>query len=219
MIGRRPEPDRANFVTYAVGMVFSPFKSMKRLLGETHPIRLAAGAVVFVGVLYVLTSAVMALVGAIPLASVLILIPPENYYFWQMVLVLPCVLLAWILVSGLIQILGRHARGRPAFEKTAAASGIALAASLFVAWFPAAFVAFFLALGMSQQELVDLLSQPGVWQSFYVALYVLAAAAAVVLLTLAAWQGRAKKTGRFRVVVAGGLAAAVAVGLFVLFVR
>jgi hypothetical protein len=208
-----------NFLSYAVGTAFFPFKSMKRLLGEPRPIRAAAGAVVFVGVLYVLTSAVMALAGAVPLAPVFVLIPAENYYFWQMILILPGMLLAWGLVSGLDQILGRRARGRPAFEKTASAVGIALAASLFVAWFPAAFVAFFLALGMSQQELVDLLSQPGGWQTFYVSLYVLAAVAAAVLLTLAVGQGRPKKAGRIRVVLAGGFVAVVLAGMFVLFVR
>jgi hypothetical protein len=209
-----------SFAYYAVAAAVSPVKALKRLAAEPRPVRAAARAVGFVGLLYILASAVMALAGAVPLATVFILVPPENYYFWQIFFILPWVLLVWILVSGLIHILGKRERARPAFERTAASAGVALAASLFVAWVPEALAALFLALGMGQRELVDILSAPGGWQVIYVSLYILAVAVAMVLLTLAAGQGHQKKKGaRLRAALIGGLAAAVVAGAFVLFVR
>ena len=68
-----------SFAYYAVAAAVSPVKALKRLAAEPRPVRAAARAVGFVGLLYVLTSAVMALAGAVPLATVLILVPPENY--------------------------------------------------------------------------------------------------------------------------------------------
>jgi hypothetical protein len=207
------------FVYYAFAPAVSPVKALKRLSAEPRPLREAARAVGFVGLLYVLSSVVMALAGAVPMATALILIPPENYYFWQMFFIFPWVLLVWVLVSGLIHILGKRERARPAFERTAAAAGVALAGSLFVAWIPAALAALFLALGMGQQELVDTLSESGVWQVIYIGLYIFAAASAAVRLVLAAEPGRHKKAGRLRTMLIGGLAAAVLAGAFILFVR
>jgi len=207
------------FAFYAVAPAVFPFRAFKRLAAEPRPLRAAGRAVGFVGLLYFLTSAVMAMVGAVPMATVLLLIRPENYYFWQMFFILPWVLLVWVLVSGLIHILEKRERARPAFERTAAAAGVALAASLFVAWVPSCLAAFLLTLGMSQQELVDVLSSPGGAQVLYVGLYLIAAVESVWLFVLAAEHGHHAKAGRPRQVLIGGLAAAVLAGAFVLFVR
>ena len=207
------------FAYYIVAPAAYPVRALKRLAAEPRPIRAAARAIGFVGFLYVLTSVVMALGGAVPMAPVLLLIPPENYYFWQMFFILPWVLLVWVLISGLIHLLGKRERARPAFERTAAAAGVAMAASLFVAWVPACLAAVFLALGMSQQELVDILSAPGGPQVIYIGLHIMAAAEAAVLLVLAAGHGHHQRAGRLRQALIGGLAAAVLAGAFVLFVR
>jgi hypothetical protein len=144
---------------------------------------------------------------------------PENYYFWQMILVIPYALLAWILAAGLIRLLGKQTHRGPAFEKTASLAGIAVAASLFVAWIPMALFAGLMAFGMGQEELADLLSRPGGWQAFYILMHLMAGFAAVVLLSLAAGQGHIRKKGWLKPVVSGVLAAAVVAGTFVLFVR
>lgn len=207
------------FAYYAVVTAYSPVKAMNRLLTEPQPIRPAAQAVGFVGALYALTSAALAMVGAVPLAPVFIQVRPENYYFWQMIFVIPYALLAWVLAAGLIRLVGRREQGGPAFEETASLAGIALAASLFIAWIPMALTTLFMVVGMSQEELVDVLSRPGGWQVFYVLLHLAAAAAAVVLLTLAAGEGHVPRTGCVRVWLAGILAAVVLSGTFMLFIR
>ncbi len=191
------------FFYYAVAPAVLPVKTMKQLLAEPRPVRAAGVAVGFVGLLYALTSAVMALAGAVPLATALLPIPPENYYFWQTLFVLPWTALAGALAYGALRLAagGRKEKDGPAAVRTAAAAGAALAGSLFVAWVPAALTALFLALGMGQQELVDILSEPGGAQVVYLGLYALAAAAAVVLFVLAARQGKAKNATRLKTTV------------------
>jgi hypothetical protein len=208
-----------NFAYYAVGTAFFPLRAMKRFLEEPRPLETAVQAVGFVGLLYAVTSLVLALVGAVPMAPVLIGIKPENYYFWQMLFAVPCVFLAWALAAGVIYLFEKRGEAGLPFLKAAPLPGIAAAAALFVAWIPMAFGAFFMLIGMNQQELVDLLSRPGAWQVFDFALYVMAGAAGAVLLSLAAAHGRLQKAGLLRPIMAGLLAAVVLAAVFMLFVR
>jgi hypothetical protein len=204
---------------YAAGPAFFPRRAMARFGCEPRPLRMAAGAVGFVGALYVVTSLVLALAGSVPLVTAVLPIPPENYFFWQTFFAFPFVVLGWAAAAGLLHLLGRRGRGRKALLKTAAPAGVAAAAAMFMAWLPMALAAFLLVSGMGQEELVDLLSPPGPWQVFDIGLYVLAAAAAAVLLTLAAGYGKLKGSGRTRAALHGALAAAVLSGLYAIFIR
>jgi len=207
------------FAYYAVAPAFFPRQAMARLLGERRPLREAAGAVGLVGALYALTSVVLAMAGAVPLVSSVLPLSPENYYFWQTFFAVPFAFLGWGAAAGMLHLLDRRQRGRVALKKTAALAGPAVAAALFVAWLPMALAAFLMVLGMNQEELVGLLSEPGAWQVFDFALYVLGAAAGAVLLTLAAAHGRFKKARRARTILIGGVATAVLAGVFAVFIR
>ena len=208
-----------SFAFYAAGTAYAPLKSMQRLLAEPRPLLASARAVGFVGVLYALTSIVLALMGAVPLAPVFIGLRPENYYVWQMIFVIPCILLAWGLATAVILGPRKRWRGRAAVEKTLALTGVALAGSLFIAWVPTAIETVFMVIGMGQVELVELLSRPGGWQVLYVGLYILAGMAAAVLLTLAAGQGCLPKAGPGRTGAAGIAAAVLAALVFTVFIR
>jgi len=208
-----------NFIYYAAGAAFFPLRAMRRFLEEPLPLMTAARAVGFVAVLYALTSLVLALAGAVPMAPVLIGIRPENYYFWQVFFAVPCVVMAWALAAGVIHLFEKRGEASWPFLKVAPLAGIAVAAALFVAWIPMAFATFFMLIGMSQRELVDLLSQPGAWQVFDFVLYVTAGAAGAVLLSLAAAHGHLQKAGLWRPLTAGVLAAVVLAATFMLFVR
>lgn len=208
-----------SFVFYVAGTAYAPLKSMQRLLGEPRPLLASARAVGFVGLLYALTSIVLALLGAVPLAPVFIGLRPENYYVWQMIFVIPCILLAWGLATAVVLGPRKRGRDRAAVEKTLALIGVALAGSLFVAWVPTAFEALFMVIGMGQMEWVELLSRPGAWQVLYTGLYILAGMAAAVLLTLAAGQGCLPKAGRGKTGAVGLAAATVAAAVFMLFIR
>jgi hypothetical protein len=195
----------------------SPARAMKRLLEEPRPARRAAQAVLAVGILYALSSVALAGAGAVPLAPALLRLRAENYYFWQTFLVIPVILLAWVLVSGVIRLLLRKEPGCAPFDRTAALTGVALAASLFVAWIPSGLTAVLMVMGMGQEELADMLSQPGLWQTLYLACYFLAAFGAAALLVLVARLSQRNVKGRNTAV--GIAAAALLAGLFVVFIR
>ncbi|MCK7482347.1 MAG: hypothetical protein M0C28_38400 [Candidatus Moduliflexus flocculans] len=57
---------------------------------------------------------------------------------------------------------------------------------LLVAWVPAFVQAAFMVLGMGQEEWVGILSEPGLWQTAYIAFFAAAAVLAVRDLILAA---------------------------------
>jgi hypothetical protein len=197
--------------------IFKPGKTMRGLLKVKHPARRAILAVGGVGFLYIITSAALAVAGAAPTAPVFFGMDVDNYYFWQMIFVLPLILAAWLVSAGVIRILDRREKDRPGFGGTAALAGVALSSALFLAWIPSAVEAAFLALGMGQGEWVDLFSNPGPWQTAYLVFYAIAAALVLRNFLFAARILR-KKPGA-GAIIAGIAAAAVAVGVFIAFIR
>jgi hypothetical protein len=190
---------------------------MRGLLNMKHPARRAILGVGGVGFLYILTSAVLAVAGAVPTAPVFFGMDVDNYYFWQMIFVLPVILAAWLVTAGVIRILDGREKDRPGFGGTAALAWAALSSALFLAWVPSGVEAAFMAFGMGQGEWVGLLSNPGPWQTAYLVFYAVAAAMAFRNFMLAARLLR-KKSGP-GAVVAGLAAAAVAAGAYVAFIR
>ncbi|MBE3109468.1 MAG: hypothetical protein IMZ46_02980 [Acidobacteria bacterium] len=197
--------------------IFKPGKTMRELLKMKHPARRAILAVGGVGFLYVITSAILAVTGAVPTAPVFFGRDVDNYYFWQMIFVLPMILAGWLVAAGVIRVLERREKDRPGFCGTAALAGVALSSSLFLAWIPSAVEAAFMAFGMGQGEWVGLFSNSGPGQTAYLVFYAAAAALALRNFTLAARLLR-KKSG-LGAVMAGLAAAALAIGAFVAFMR
>ena len=180
-----------------------------------HPLRRAALRLAAVAALYAAASAVLAVAGAVPAAPVLGGMDIDNYYAWQILFVGPLVLSAWVLASGILLALGKKGARRSAvLVETARAWGGALA----VAWVPLAVQAAFMALGMGQREWVDILSEPGLWQTAYLLVLAAAGASAVVRLVLAA-RATVHKKSWTAAVLTGLAAAAPAVGAYVLFIR
>ena len=197
--------------------ILKPGKTMRGLLKMQHPARLALLAVGGVGFLYILTSAVLAVAGAVPMAPVFFGIDGDNYYFWQMIFVLPMILAAWFVSTAVIRILDGREKDRPGFGGMAALAGVALSSALFLAWIPSAVEAAFMAFGMGQGEWVDLFSDPGPWQTAYLAVY--AAAAALVFRNFILAARILRKRSWLAALLAGIFAAAVVITGFVVFVR
>jgi hypothetical protein len=197
--------------------IFKPGKPMRGLLKMQHPARRALLAVGGVGVLYLITSAILGFAGAAPTAPVFFGMDVDNYYFWQMIFVLPMILATWLVAAVVIRVLERREKDGPGFGGTAALAGVALSASLFLAWIPSAVEAAFMAFGMGQGEWVSLLSNPGPWQTAYLVFYAAAAALALRNFMLGA-QILQRKSG-LGAVLAGLSAAAVAIGAFIAFIR
>jgi hypothetical protein len=189
-------------------------KAKHRVFKERHPLRRAALYLGLAGLAYALTSVVLAIVGAVPTAPVVAGIDVDNYYAWQILFILPLVFAVWILASGVLLALGTRGCHR---SDVLVRSSRAWGAPLLLAWVPSAIKAAFAALGMGQREWVDILSEPGIWQTLYLAIYAAAGAWAVSIFVLAARTIHKKS---WPAAISTGLAAsAVAIGIYILFVR
>jgi hypothetical protein len=189
-------------------------KARYRAFTKRHPMRRAALGLGLAGLVYALTSALLALAGAVPVVPVIAGLDVDNYYVWQMIFILPLVFAVWILSSGVLLALGT--RGVHRSDVLAKASR-AWSGPLLLAWVPSAVEAVFAALGMGQAEWVDILSEPGIWQTLYLAFY--AAAAAWAVLRFVRTARSIHKRSWPAAIMTGLAAAAVAIGAYALFVR
>lgn len=182
--------------------------------GGKRPVRAAAAILAGVGVLYVLSSAVLGASGAVPTAPVFFGLDADNYYFWQMIFILPLIFAVWGLAAGVLL-----AFGRKDFDRRTVLTDAAMtwAAALLFAWVPSAVQAVFMALGMGQEEWVGILSEPGLWQTAYLGFYLVAAFYGTWDLVRAARIVNAKSWPA--AVLRGLAAAAAAIMAFVAFVR
>jgi hypothetical protein len=194
--------------------LFKKTKVRHPFLTGKHPVRRAAALLAGVSVLYIVTSAVLAAAGAVPTAPVLFGLDVDNYYFWQMVFVLPLVFAVWVLASGVLIALGKKGCARSAVQTEAA---LAWGVPLFIAWIPSAVQAAFMALGMGQEEWVGILSEPGIWQAVYLGFFLYAGVWAVGDFI---WAARnVHKRSWPAAVLTGAAAAVVAAGAYIAFIR
>lgn len=197
--------------------IFKPGKTMRGLLQMKHPARRALLAIGAVGFLYIVTSGVLAVAGAAPTAPIFFGMDVGNYYFWQMIFVLPLILAVSLLSAGVLFLPGKRKSGGPDFGGTMALAAVILSALLVVVWVPTAVYAVFMALGMGQGEWVTILSVRGPWQTAFLFWYAGAAIRAVHDFVLAARLVR-NRSG-VDALLAGAGAAAVAIGAYVAFIR
>ena len=197
--------------------LIAPDRVLRRSAEAPKSVPRTALAVIAAGFLYALTSLALGASGAVPLWPVMDGLEADNYYFWQMVFVVPGVILAWLLVAGLLHRTRKGGAEGGGFARTLSVSGPALGGPLLVAWLPTAVQAAFMLLGMRQWEWVDILSEPGPWQTLYLAGYGLAALLAVRLF-VAASMILAGRRGP-AVLLRGVLAAAFVTAAFLAWVR
>jgi len=185
------------FFRYLFGTIFLPRRAFGRLMADPQPMRRGVQAVLLTGFLHVLTSAVLAVTGAVPMAPVFLPLGLENYHFWQMLFVLPSLILIWVFISVLVHVLGRGGQKGGSLRKTLGVFGFSLAIPFLFLWVPQLVIAVFYGLGMGQQEMVDILSEPGPAQAVFLAihglallwLYGLCSVAATVSQKISRWKG------------------------------
>ena len=189
-------------------------KDRHRTFKKRHPMRRAALFLGLAGLAYALASAVLAMAGAVPTAPVIAGMDVDNYYAWQIVFILPLVFAVWVLASGVLLAFGTKGRHR---SEVLVGASRAWGGPLLLAGVPLAVEAGFAVLGMGQAEWVGILSAPGVWQTLYLGIYAAAALWAVSRFDLTARTIHKKSWPS--AIVTGRAASAVAIGLFMLFIR
>ena len=199
------------------GIIFLPRRVFRRLMADGHPMKRGFQAVLLSGFLFILVTAVLAVTGAVPMAPVLLPIRPENYHFWQMIFILPLLILIWIFASALVHLLGKSTRKGGSLRRTLAAFGFSLAGPVILLWVPQMAIAISYAFGMDQQEMVDILSRPGPAQILFLAAHVLALLWIFNLCSVAA--SVSLKVNRWKSLPLGILAGSIFVAAAIIFVR
>ncbi len=173
------------FLKYIFGTILLPVRAFRRLMAEPRPLRRGVQAVFLTGFLHALTAAGLGVTGAVPMAPVFLPLAPENYYFWQMIFVLPLLFVVWLFLSAFVQAMGRSRKRGGSLKKTSAALAFGFSGPLLLAWIPQTAIAVFYALGMGQHEMVDILSAPGTVQAVFLGIFGAAVCWSCVLIVIA----------------------------------
>lgn len=149
-----------------------------------------AGALIFLlliglGLSFSLTSLVQAACGRFPAVPVIIPLGLENYFFWQALLLIPWVIISWLVVSLMARVMLMLLTDKQvSLRQILAYYGLSFSVFLFWLWLPHLLTAILYLLGMSQKEWVDLLSNPGWFQTLYLIFLILAAGGGWLALTV-----------------------------------
>lgn len=172
---------------------------------------------VILGLAFSLTSIAQAACGHFPAVPVILPLRLENYFVWQALLIVPWIVLSWLLVSllakGLLGLMGAAV----SLRQVMVLLGLGFSSFLFLLWIPHLLTAVLYLLGMSQKEWVDLLSQPGWFQTLYLVLIVLALLTGWLSLNLS--QGRINKKRRLGGYLAANLGFLTWLLLLIVFLR
>jgi hypothetical protein len=150
------------FFGFFFGTVFVPARAFTTLQTDRHALSKGLRAIVAVGVLFAVTSGMLAVGGALVAAPPLLTLSGENYYVYQTIFALPVFFMAWMLAGLFARAFGRWRHGHASLHGTLAALGFAFAIPALAAWIPQTVFAVLTLLGMTQEEFMDLTAQPGI---------------------------------------------------------
>ncbi|HRD02317.1 MAG TPA: hypothetical protein PLP57_06720 [Candidatus Saccharicenans sp.] len=147
---------------------------LERQLSSGLWTRTCSGLILF-GLMFSLTSIIQAFSGNVPAVPLILPLGLENYFVWQAVLFIPWLMVSWLLVSWLARMNFKIAGAKKlSWRQLSAGLALSFYPFLFWLWLPHFFTSVLYLLGMSQKEWVDLLSNPGWFQSVYISLIVIA---------------------------------------------
>jgi len=204
---------------YWIGTLSRPAAAFRRLLEDRRRFVKGFGAVLLGGVFYALAAAGLGAAGAVPMIPVVAGAPADNYYFWQILFTVPLVISCWILSTAVLRVLAGRRKGRAGatFKGMLALTGFALTAPFWLTWAFKCATAVLMFMGMSQEEWVEALSDPGFLQTLFFGVQAVALAWSWILVSLSAALSR--KVGGLRAVLAGLAAEAVFILPMIVFIR
>ena len=156
-----------SFWSYFFGTIHSPRSTFTRLLSDSRQLLHGLKSVLLMGILYTLTTAAYAVVGAIPLISPVIGIPAEDYYFRELFFQIPVFVLGWLLASGLALLISKLFNGGGTYQSHLAALGFALNIPWYITWLVDTVIAILYILHfLTPQKWADMIARGGIWQVF-----------------------------------------------------
>jgi len=206
-----------SFRGYFLGTIVRPRSTFRTLLADRKQVSKSFKAVLFIGILYTITVAGLAVSGALISAPAFLNLQPENYYFWEMFFAAPVVFLGWILAAGFGHLLSRWGKGAGTFEGTLAALGFAVTVPQLLTWIPETIFVILLLLGMKQEAFMERTAQPGFWQTFVIA-YQAAAVFWMFILVITAIIA-SQKMRWWRTLLVGLFTTAVFMAVMIIFIR
>lgn len=121
-----------SFWEYYRGVFIRPRRKFASLLVDPRRLAYGSAALLISAILYSLVILFLALAGGLPAIPPLLTIPAQDYYFLQ-VLFMPLVMFsAWILASGVAQLISKPFWGGCTFENTLSLLGFGIAVPTYV---------------------------------------------------------------------------------------
>jgi hypothetical protein len=180
-----------NFSDYLLGTVIKPNVTFNWLASDSKKLTQSFRAILLIGALYTLTVIGLAVIGADISSPAWMSIPADEYYFWEIFLAMPVVVLGWIMAAGVAQLLSKLFGGSGNFEATLAVLGFAVTVPMFVTWIPETVGTILMVTGvMTQTDWLEMTSKPGFWQVFGLAYQLVAVAWCAFLFPVAIAQSQ-----------------------------
>jgi hypothetical protein len=121
---------RPTFRAYYLGFFLHPRATVEALVADERRVRFGFFALIVPLVGYVLVYLGLSRSGAYPsVFSPWLALPAESYYRYNVFLLPPSILAAWLLASAVVQMAGRAVSAQGTFEDTASVLGFAISAA------------------------------------------------------------------------------------------
>ncbi len=199
------------------GAMIRPGRTFGALSSDPKRFRKGVRATLALGFFYILSAALLGSGGALVPAPALLPLSPQNYYFYQMIFVLPFLAVLWLLSSTFSHGLSKILDGRGGWKTTASGLAFAFAIPALMVWIPPVVFGVLLHTGMPQPEFMELFSRPGWLQTGGWIYHGLAAAWMVYLSAAALRAGHG--FSRLKAGLAGLLTSAFYVAGFLIIIR
>ena len=114
-----------NIIIFQLEIVIHPINTLKKFLIDENRLLYRFLTILLFGLFYTLGVILAYIFEHHPYGIAIILkIPPEKYYLYESLFLLPVTICTWILLAGLIQIISMPIKGKGSFEDTLALIGL-----------------------------------------------------------------------------------------------
>jgi len=192
------ETQRKSFFAYYRSMFLAPSRTLAELLRDDRRVKFGFFAVLIPALGYTLFYIMASVAGGAPSTfKPWLALPIESYFFYDIFIVAPSMLLCWIFSSGVVQLLSRCFSGEGAYEDTTTVIGFGISVATWSTLVHDLTDAFLGAVGViNLREYEAALNTPTFWRGLLLTLFAIYFAWFLILFTkgiraahrLSGWQ-------------------------------